>query len=83
MEYHCTKCKRDIAGSKPRKSRDLCSGCQQDWYNYNRAGRAATKDEKCWSYGSSKVIIKDVYYSSSQIVPNVAWKLSCFNYKRN
>ena len=31
------------------KSRKMCLGCRDDWYNRNREGG-------CWSYGSAKVV---------------------------
>lgn len=76
--YYCNKCKKEMAGQKPRKSRDLCSGCRQDWYNYNRAGRVPNKDEKCWSYTNSKIKLKNVYHSTNTVVPSVRWKLDCY-----
>ncbi len=75
MEYHCKKCKKMLAGLKPRKSKSLCSMCRQNWYNVN-------KEKGCWGYKEAKVIIKNVYKSTHQVIPNPEWKLSCFNYNR-
>jgi hypothetical protein len=70
LTYHCDKCKREIAGKRPKKSKDLCGGCYMDYYNTNKNG--------CLSFSNSKVIIKDTYHSKSQVVPNPLWKLNCF-----
>ncbi len=83
LKYFCTKCKKEKAGVRLRKSKSLCSGCNQDWYNYNRANRKTKKGEQCSSYKGSKVVRKNVYYSTSTIVPTVEWRLECFDYKRN
>ena len=87
LKYFCTKCRKEKAGVRPRKSKGLCSGCNQDWYNHHRPhygdSRKTEKGEQCWSYKGAKVIRKNVYYSSSTIIPTVEWRLSCFNYKRN
>ena len=74
MQYHCPKCKRELAGFKPRKSKSLCYDCGENWYNQNKKGG-------CWSYKSAKVVIKDVYHSLNQVIPNPTWKLSCFHKK--
>lgn len=83
MKYYCSKCKKKLAGLKPNKSRDLCSGCRQDYYNNRYKDGNPFGNKGCMSFKNSKVIIKDVYYSLSQIIPNPRWKLNCFNYKRN
>jgi len=71
MYHYCSKCRIKLAGTKPKKSKELCYGCRMDWYNEN-------KEKGCLGYNSSKVIIKDVYSSSNQVVPNPKWKLNCF-----
>ncbi len=71
MTYHCSKCRKELAGTRPKKSKTLCSGCRQNWYNQNR-------EKGCLSYKTSKVIIKDVYFSLNQVIPNPKWKLNCF-----
>lgn len=72
MEYHCSKCRKELAGLKLKKSKYLCNGCGEDWYNQNKVGG-------CWSYERAKVVLKDVYYSKNQVVPNPKWKLSCYH----
>jgi len=71
LTYHCEKCKKKIAGIKPKKSKDLCYGCRNNWYNSNR-------ENGCYAFEKSKVVIKDVYYSLNQVIPNPKWKLNCF-----
>lgn len=83
MEYYCNSCKDFLAGSKARKHRSLCTGCTQDFYNQKYPDKNPFGGKGCMSYKNNKVVIKKVYYSSSQVVPNIAWKLECFNYKRN
>lgn len=82
--YYCNSCKDFLAGNKPRKSRDLCNGCTQDFYNNKyRNTKNMSGDKGCMNYKNSKVKIMKVYYSNSQVIPNIAWKLNCFNYKRS
>ena len=81
MEYYCLKCKRKLAGSKPKKSRDLCNGCRNTFYNYKYHDKNPFGGKGCMSYKTSKVIIKNIYYSLNQIVPDPRWALSCFNKK--
>jgi hypothetical protein len=33
----------------PEKSKEMCVGCRDDWYNHNRG-------DGCWSYGNAKVV---------------------------
>lgn len=67
---------------KPKKTKSLCNGCRQDWYNYNRAGRVVKDGEECFSYKDANVIKKDVHYSIHTVNPVKEWRLECFNYKR-
>jgi len=83
MKYHCYKCKNELAGMKPRKHRKLCYGCINDFYNQKYQSKNAFGGKGCMSYKGNNVVIKDVYFSTSQVVPNPKWKLECFNYKRN
>ena len=79
MKFHCNKCKRKMAGPKPKKSKDLCSGCRNMFYNdkyRNTKNISGTKG--CWSYKTSKVVRGNVYYSLNQVIPNVKWKLNCY-----
>jgi len=62
---------KNTIGVKLRKSKDLCLGCYNNYYNQERDG--------CYSYKSATVILKSVWYSSSQRPPwNLEWKLSCW-----
>ena len=73
--HFCNKCKKEKAGSKPRKSKALCSGCHDTFYE-----NKYRETTGCWSYKGSKVVLDDhVYYSSNQLVPNVEWRLSCYH----
>ena len=84
MKFRCFKCQRKAAGSiKPRKHRNLCWGCVNDFYNQKYPGKNPFGGKGCMSYGNANVIIKQVYYSNSQVVPNHKWKLECYNYKRS
>lgn len=80
--YYCDKCRKEMAGTKLRKSKDLCSNCVQDWFNYNRANRKIEKGEQCPSYKGAKVVIKDVYCSRQTVIPKIGWRLNCFNFQR-
>ena len=73
---HNSKCSEfELCGSKPmrpKKSRDLCSGCNNNWYNVN-------KDGKCWSYLSAKVILVSRPNGLRDRPPwRLDYKLSCF-----
>jgi len=70
--YYCNKCQKGMAGVKPKKDKRLCWGCQRDWYNKN-------KKDGCYGFKNGKLERKYVYYSLNQVVPNIKWKLSCFN----
>ncbi len=78
LTYYCDKCKKELAGIKPRKSRDLCINCRQEYYNNRYKNKNPFGGKGCMSFETSEVIIKNVYYSKSQVVPNQKWKLSCF-----
>jgi hypothetical protein len=71
--YKCSKFK--LFGTKPlkpKKSRDLCSGCNNNWYNQNKQG-------KCWSYSSAKVKLQSYPFHLNHRPPwQVRWQLSCF-----
>lgn len=61
--------------TKPKKSRDLCSGCRTDWYNSNVS-------DGCWNYKTSKVVKRSAIYSKSQRPPyGLEYQLSCFGRK--
>lgn len=70
MTFHCKKCREYLAGDKPKKSKNVCIGCINDWYNKNKQG--------CWSYNNFKIKIKNVYHSKNQIVPDPEWRFECF-----
>ena len=71
FEYHCSKCINIIAGKKPKKSKKLCNGCYNNWYNQNRK-------EGCLGYKNAEIIIKKVYTHHNQVIPKPTWKLNCF-----
>ncbi len=83
MDYYCRKCRKKLAGDKPRKSRDLCSNCTQDYYNHRYLSKNPFGGKGCMSYTGSKVVIKNVYHSKNTVVPTPQWRLECFNYDRS
>lgn len=83
MKYRCHKCQKEEAGIKPRKHRKLCRGCVGDFYNQKYPGKNPFGGKGCMTYASNNVIIKQVYYFNSQVVPDHRWKLECYNYKRS
>jgi hypothetical protein len=59
---------------KPSKSKSLCIGCHNNFYNTERNG--------CWSYEEARVTLISYPYSLNQRPPFVqVWKLSCFRRK--
>jgi len=59
---------------KPKKSKDLCIGCHDNFYNNERNG--------CWSYKNAKVVLTSYPYSLNQRPPFILqYKLSCFRRK--
>jgi len=59
---------------KPKKSKDLCIGCYNNYYNTERNG--------CWSYKTAKVVLASYPYSLNQRPPFVLhYQLSCFRRK--
>jgi len=78
LKYYCDKCKKEIVGIKPKKSRNLCSGCNNNYYNNKYIDKNPFGGKGCMSYKTSEVIIKNTYFSKNQVVPNPRWKLSCY-----
>jgi hypothetical protein len=66
--------------SEPKKSRDLCSGCENNFYNGNNDYGV----KQCWSYSKNKVV-KKLRIRVDQCPPynkeNTSWMLGCFNRK--
>jgi hypothetical protein len=57
---------------KPSKSKELCSGCHDLFYERERGG--------CWCYKDSKIVLKSYYFSNSQPPPwKLQWQLSCWH----
>ena len=79
MEIYCSKCRKELAGTKPRKSRDLCSDCYNNFYNNKYPDKNAFGGKGCMGYKGSEVVIKDVHKSIHSVDPNPKWKLGCFN----
>jgi len=78
--YYCKKCEKKMAGIKPKKSKDLCSNCYQNFYNNKyRDKKSPFGDKGCYGYRNSKVVIKHVYHSINTVVPSPRWRLSCFS----
>jgi len=68
-------------GERPKKSRDLCSGCHNNFYNYGRGAKMAIGGS-CMSYGSSSVELKPTPYHINHVPPwPPRWNLSCFRRK--
>ncbi len=72
LENYCLKCRKKLAGIKPKKSKKLCIGCTNNWYNHNR-------ENGCYAYNKAKIVIQYIYHSINQVIPNLKWKLKCFN----
>ncbi len=79
MQYYCTKCKKELAGQKPKKSRDMCAGCRNNFYNNKYSEKNPFGSTGCMSYKGATVKIVDFYYHLNQVVPNPRWKLSCYH----
>jgi len=78
LTYYCSKCKKELAGEKRKKSRDLCVGCRNDFYNHKYQVKNPFGGKGCGSFKTSKVIIMNVYHSLNQVVPIPKWRLNCF-----
>ncbi len=64
-------------GRTPCKSKDLCRGCYDDFYNQTDA-------EECWSYADSRVALKK-FVHIDQVPPwknKTEWTLSCHHRQR-
>lgn len=56
---------------KPRKSKELCYSCYNNYYNQEKKG--------CWSYKSAKVTLQSYPFHLNHSPPwQVRYKLSCF-----
>lgn len=65
----------DSPNTAMEKSKNLCSGCRESWYNFN-------KPNGCWSYKSAIVVKKMVHPSirSTDKDRIEIWCLSCYSY---
>jgi hypothetical protein len=56
---------------KPKKSKSLCTGCRNDYYNNEKDG--------CWKYSTAKVTIQAIPHSLSQRPPwFLFYVLTCY-----
>lgn len=63
---------------KPCKS--MCSGCYDNYYNYQDAIDHTYGAKECWSFKNAKVVDKEAYYSIYDNKTRVFKKtLSCYH----
>lgn len=63
---------------KVKKSKELCSGCRENFYNGNNQYGI----KECWYYKSAEVVKKGVYFSLNDIKPTMTTTLNCFTPQR-
>jgi hypothetical protein len=66
--------------SKPTKTRSLCSGCRNDFYN----GKNPLGVKECWSFTDAKVVKRlgvGVWENPPYRTKNDQWVMSCFSQK--
>lgn len=75
FEDKCGNCEGDIV----TKSKNLCTGCYHNDYNYGLGG-----DKGCWSFDSAKVVKRlaiDVTRCPPYDWDNAEPRMSCYNKK--
>lgn len=71
-----------IKPQKPKKSKALCSGCMNDYYNSKYHDKNPFGGKGCMSYKTAKVVLKSYPNSLNDRPPwRVEWQLDCF-YRR-
>lgn len=73
-DYPCSKYDpMNELGLKPKKSKTMCYGCREQYYNDNQP-------KGCWHYKDAKVIAKLDIPNLTMRPPYYAmWALSCFH----
>lgn len=63
---------------KPRKSKSLCSGCRNDYYNYGEGAQKAIGGS-CFSYKTAKVVLESIPFHINHSPPwRLRFKLDCY-----
>lgn len=67
-------------GPKPSKSRDMCSGCTNDFYNHGPGAKIAIGGS-CMSYKTATVVLKSCPPLTLRPPWRLNWYLSCYRPK--
>lgn len=79
--YVCSKFEYPFGkiGLKPKKSKDLCSGCRNNDYNYGSLKERSIGGKGCMSYKGSSVVLKSRPHGINHSPPwPLQWQLSCY-----